>query len=86
MVKEGAEDLTRYKQDCQTNSKICLNLYKDGFTFKEKTVKWEDIQIGDLIKIEKNQEIPADVLLISTANKHNNVYVDTKNIDGEVHS
>jgi magnesium-transporting ATPase (P-type) len=84
MIKEGAEDLIRYKQDCETNSKSCLNLYKDGSAITEKTVKWEDIQVGDVIKIIKNQEIPADVLLISSSHKNNNVYVDTKNIDGEV--
>jgi phospholipid-translocating ATPase len=45
---------------------------------------WEDIQVGDVIKIIKNKEIPADVLLISSSQKNDKVYVDTKNIDGEV--
>jgi len=26
--------------------------------------KWADIKVGDIIKVEKDQEVPADLLLI----------------------
>jgi P-type E1-E2 ATPase len=48
-----------------------------------KEVKWEDIKVGDIVKIEKDKEFPADLLLLSAAKGKDIVYVDTMNLDGE---
>ena len=41
----------------------------------------EDLQLGDIIVVYNNEEVPADVLLI---NVHaNSAFFDTVNLDGE---
>ena len=43
--------------------------------------KWEDIHVGDIVKVEKDQEVPADLLLINALKDV--VFVSTMNLDGE---
>ena len=80
MVKEAIEDYSRYKQDKEMNQRKSLEVTNKG----ENIVMWENIRMGQTIKINKNEEIPADVLLIKSCKSNGIVYVDTMNIDGEV--
>lgn len=48
-----------------------------------KKTLWEDVRVGDFIKIMNNEPIPADVLICSTSEDENVAYVETKNLDGE---
>ncbi len=43
--------------------------------------QWADIKVGDIVKVEKDQEIPADLLLVSAPKDI--VFVSTMNLDGE---
>ena len=43
--------------------------------------QWKDIEVGDMVKVEKDEEIPADLLLISAPKDI--VFVSTMNLDGE---
>lgn len=45
--------------------------------------KWKDLQVGDYIKLENDQDIPADVVILSTSETDNVCYVETQNLDGE---
>ena len=38
---------------------------------------------GDIIKVTKNEELSADVLLLKTSNENGYAYVETKSLDGE---
>ncbi|TRM59263.1 hypothetical protein BD626DRAFT_508757 [Schizophyllum amplum] len=48
-----------------------------------KTELWEDVRVGDFVKITDGEAIPADVLICSTSEDGNVAYVETKNLDGE---
>lgn len=48
-----------------------------------KKTLWEDVRVGDFIKIMNNEPIPADVLICATSEEDNVAYVETKNLDGE---
>lgn len=41
------------------------------------------MQVGELIKVEKDHYFPADLLLISSTNDDGIAYVETMNLDGE---
>ena len=41
------------------------------------------MQVGELIKVEKDYYFPADLLLISSTNDDGIAYVETMNLDGE---
>ncbi|KZT02376.1 phospholipid-translocating P-type ATPase [Laetiporus sulphureus 93-53] len=48
-----------------------------------KKIAWEDIKVGDFVKIMDNESFPADILICATSEDENVCYVETKNLDGE---
>ena len=44
---------------------------------------WEDLRVGDFVKIFDHQSIPADILICATSEDENVAFVETKNLDGE---
>ncbi|KAK7038221.1 phospholipid-transporting ATPase [Favolaschia claudopus] len=44
---------------------------------------WEDLRVGDFVKIVDDEPLPADILICSTSEDDNVAFVETKNLDGE---
>ena len=44
---------------------------------------WKNVQVGDLVRIYNDDQIPADVVILSTSDPEGACYVETKNLDGE---
>lgn len=44
---------------------------------------WKNVQVGDFVRLYNNEEIPADVVILSTSSDDGACYVETKNLDGE---
>lgn len=53
------------------------------YNLKEYRTKWKDVKVGDIIKIQENEWIPADILLLATSNEKQEAYVETMALDGE---
>jgi len=48
-----------------------------------KETFWEDLGVGDFVKILDNEPIPADILICATSEDGGVAFVETKNLDGE---
>jgi phospholipid-translocating ATPase len=48
-----------------------------------KRAHWEDLRVGDFVKIVDHENIPADILICATSEDENVAFVETKNLDGE---
>lgn len=79
MLKEAYEDYQRYKSDRELNNRQSQRMNYDMQTFDK--CQWAEIKVGDIVKIEKDEEIPADLLLVSAPKDI--VFVSTMNLDGE---
>ena len=44
---------------------------------------WEDVRVGDYVKIYDNEPIPADIVLCCTSEEEDVCFIETKNLDGE---
>ncbi|KAM3442878.1 hypothetical protein NHJ13734_002116 [Beauveria thailandica] len=44
---------------------------------------WKNIVVGDFVRIYNDDELPADVIILSTSDPDGACYVETKNLDGE---
>ena len=48
-----------------------------------KITTWEDVRVGDVVKVLNNDPIPSDILICATSEEENVAFVETKNLDGE---
>lgn len=44
---------------------------------------WKSVRVGDFVRIYNEDQIPADVVILSTSDPDGACYVETKNLDGE---
>ncbi|KII69688.1 Phospholipid-transporting ATPase IB [Thelohanellus kitauei] len=42
------------------------------------------IHVGDIIRVESGQIVPADIVIISTSEPNHNCYIQTSSLDGEI--
>jgi phospholipid-translocating ATPase len=50
---------------------------------KWDNIKWKELNVGDYVLLKNDQDIPADVVILSTSETDNVCYVETQNLDGE---
>ena len=78
-TKDLFEDIKRSKSDKEENMKNALKRH-NGEWIK---VQWMDIQVGDILKVLKDENFPSDILLLSSSDLKGLAYIETKNLDGE---
>ena len=99
MAKEGYDDLRRYRLDRVENRKTALVLreHKVNAPSTDNIIsattsnvrsywaetKWEDIGVGDVVRLARDEAAPADLAVLHTNGARGIAYVETMALDGE---
>lgn len=79
MLKDLYEDINRRRADNEVNGKETKVLREDTWV----DTRWEDILVGDIVQMNIDEQIPADIVPISSSNNGGLIYIETSNLDGE---
>uniref|UniRef100_A0A3P8WHE3 P-type ATPase N-terminal domain-containing protein n=1 Tax=Cynoglossus semilaevis TaxID=244447 RepID=A0A3P8WHE3_CYNSE len=80
-LKDAWEDFRRYQSDRKLNNTPCLIYSRKEVGFIERC--WKDVRVGDFVKVVCNEIVPADLLLLYTADPDGVCLIETANLDGE---
>ncbi|CAM4812953.1 unnamed protein product [Rotaria magnacalcarata] len=80
MLREGYEDIKRAYRDKEINSQRYTLLTENGRT---EEILSSEIEVSDIIILQKNQRVPADILLLQTLDKSGTCFIRTDQLDGE---
>jgi phospholipid-transporting ATPase len=78
-IKEAVEDIARHRQDREVNNRVVAVL-RGGV---EMDVQWQNVRVGDLVKVVKDQFIPCDLVMLSSSEEQGSCYIETSSLDGE---
>uniref|UniRef100_A0A8C5VPZ6 ATPase phospholipid transporting 9B (putative) n=1 Tax=Microcebus murinus TaxID=30608 RepID=A0A8C5VPZ6_MICMU len=79
IIREAVDEFRRFQRDKEVNAQLYSKLTVRG----QVQVKSSDIQVGDLIIVEKNQRIPSDMVFLRTSEKAGSCFIRTDQLDGE---
>jgi phospholipid-translocating ATPase len=87
MAREGYDDWRRHRQDKVENNKdtrvLRCSTVNGHEEVKWEEKRWKDVRVGDIVKVKRDEWIPADLILLYSAGDNGIAFLETAALDGE---
>ena len=86
MGKEGWEDNRRHKLDKTENTSLVLRLKRSPDSngpSEWEEVEWQTLHVGDIVRVQRNQAVPADIIVLHVDGAEDTAFIETMALDGE---
>lgn len=80
--REAVDDFRRHRRDQEVNNQKYRRLLPYGDKPTE-LVAASKLKVGDLILVDKDERVPADLVLLRTSERSGAVFIRTDQLDGE---
>ena len=80
MIKEAYDDIQRFRRDKEINNKKYNVLDSNGM---EVSATCSALRVGNIVRVNQNERIPADLILLYTTERSGGVFIKTDQLDGE---
>ncbi|ROT38983.1 phospholipid-translocating P-type ATPase [Sodiomyces alkalinus F11] len=47
------------------------------------TILWQDVKVGDIVRLRRDENVPADIVVLHASNPNSVTYIETMALDGE---
>jgi phospholipid-translocating ATPase len=81
MIKEFYDDFKRRLRDNEINASLYERVDMEKGVIM--SCRADSIRVGDLIRVQSNQRMPADMILLFTTEKTKTIFIRTDQLDGE---
>jgi phospholipid-translocating ATPase len=81
----GFGSLSAYQESLPSRSSLGVVDYRNhtGGSARWERTLWKKLEVGDIVLLRDNDQVPADVVVLSTSDPDGLCYLETKNLDGE---
>ena len=79
LIKELWDEIKRKLKDKKLNKEIYIKITDNG----QKEIFSENLKVGDFLVLQKDQRVPADMILLQTKDVSGTAFVRTDQLDGE---
>ncbi|PFH56081.1 hypothetical protein XA68_17085 [Ophiocordyceps unilateralis] len=86
MAKEALGDYRRHRLDKRENESVTFVLARaanDEETEDWIAIKWRYVRVGDVVRLRRDDAVPADMLVLCAKGPNGVAYIDTMALDGE---
>ena len=77
--------LAQYQQSVHSQSTAGVVDWRKraGGSIRWERTLWKKLEVGDIVLLRDNDQVPADIVVLSTSDREGMCYLETKNLDGE---
>lgn len=77
--------MSQYQQSIHSHSTMGVIDWdkRIGGTARWERTLWKKLEVGDVVLLRDNDQVPADIVVLSTSDADSMCYLETKNLDGE---